>query len=37
MILKENFVAAHIVPYATGEVNAAYLFDLDQEKGYEAI
>ncbi len=29
--------AAQLVPYAIGEVNAAYLFGLDPDKGYEAV
>ncbi len=29
--------AAHIVPYSIGEGNAAYLFGLDPETGYEAM
>lgn len=29
--------AAHIVPYAIGEVNASYIFGLRPEEGYEAI
>ena len=33
----EDVTAAHIVPYAVGEVNAAYLFGLDPEESYEAI
>jgi hypothetical protein len=37
MVLDRYIIAAHIVPYSIGEVNAAYLFGLDQEKGYEAI
>ena len=35
--LEELITAAHIVPYSIGEVNVAYLFGLDPERGYEAI
>lgn len=35
--LEEDMVEAHIVPYSIGEINAAYLFGLDLEKGYEAV
>lgn len=37
LYLEEDVIAAHIVPYSIGEVNAAYLFGLDPELGYEAI
>lgn len=37
MLPAEHVTAAHIVPYAIGEVNAAYLFGLDVEEGYQAI
>lgn len=37
LFMEQNVIAAHIVPYSIGEVNAAYLFGLDPEAGYEAI
>lgn len=41
-VMKQRFVgsyviAAYIVPYALGELNAAYLFGLEPQSGYEAI
>lgn len=33
----DSLTAAHIVPYALGDLNAAYLFGLDPQDGYEAI
>lgn len=35
--LATDVTAAHVVPYSIGEVNAAYLFGLNPESGYEAI
>lgn len=34
---ESSFVAAHIVPYAIGEVNAAYLFGVEMDKGYREL
>lgn len=34
---KLTIKAAHLVPYALGEVNVSYIFGLSQEDGYKAI